>query len=55
MRKFMTGCGLLLLATVSTRAQENRGVEVSGDYQYVRFHPGPGSTAKVVRARSARI
>lgn len=29
MRKFMIACGLLLLATVSTLAQENRGVEVS--------------------------
>jgi opacity protein-like surface antigen len=44
MRKFMIGCGLLLLATVSTRAQENRGIEVSGDYQYVRFNPGSGAS-----------
>lgn len=44
MRKFMIACGLLLLATVSTRAQENRGVEVSGDYQYVRFNPGNGAS-----------
>lgn len=44
MRKFMIGCGLLLLATVTTRAQENRGVEVSGDYQYVRFNPGNGAS-----------
>ena len=44
MRKLMIAFGLLLLATVSTRAQENRGVEVSGDYQYVRFNPGSGSS-----------
>lgn len=44
MRKLMIGFGLLLLATVSTRAQENRGIEVSGDYQYVRFNPGSGSS-----------
>lgn len=44
MRKFMIGCWLLLLATISTRAQENRGVEVSGNYQYVRFNPGGGSS-----------
>ena len=44
MRKLMIACGLLLLATVSTRAQENRGVEVSGDYQYVRFNPGNGAS-----------
>lgn len=44
MRKFLIACGLLLLATVSTLAQENRGVEVSGDYQYVRFNPGNGAS-----------
>ncbi|HKW34504.1 MAG TPA: outer membrane beta-barrel protein [Candidatus Acidoferrum sp.] len=44
MRKLMIGFGLLLLATLSTRAQENRGVEVSGDYQYVRFNPGSGAS-----------
>lgn len=44
MRKLMIACGLLLLTTVSTRAQENRGIEVSGDYQYVRFNPGSGAS-----------
>ena len=44
MRKVMIAFGLLLLATVSTRAQENRGVEVAGDYQYVRFNPGNGAS-----------
>ena len=44
MRKFMIACGLLLLTTVSARAQENRGVEVSGNYQYVRFNPGNGAS-----------
>ena len=36
--------GLVLLGTVSTSAQENRGIEVSGDYQYVRFNPGNGAS-----------
>jgi opacity protein-like surface antigen len=44
MRKFMIGCGLLLLGTISANAQENRGVEVSGNYQYVRFNPGNGAS-----------
>jgi len=44
MRKLMIAFGLLFLATVSTPAQENRGVEVSGDYQYVRFNPGSGAS-----------
>jgi opacity protein-like surface antigen len=44
MRKLMIAFGLLFLGTVSTPAQENRGVEVSGDYQYVRFNPGSGAS-----------
>ena len=44
MRKLLIVCGLILLGTVSARAQENRGVEVSGDYQYVRFNPGNGAS-----------
>jgi len=44
MHKFMIACGLLLLTTGSARAQENRGVEVSGNYQYVRFNPGSGAS-----------
>jgi len=44
MRKLLIACGLLLLGTVSANAQENRGVEVSGNYQYVRFNPGSGAS-----------
>jgi opacity protein-like surface antigen len=44
MRKLLIVCGLIILGTVSARAQENRGVEVSGDYQYVRFNPGNGAS-----------
>lgn len=44
MRKLMIVFGLALLGTVSARAQENRGIEVSGDYQYVRFNPGNGAS-----------
>jgi len=43
MRNFMIACGLLLLGASSAMAQEGRGVEVSGDYQYVRFNPGAGA------------
>ncbi|HSC44353.1 MAG TPA: porin family protein [Candidatus Acidoferrum sp.] len=43
MRKFMIACGLLFLAAAVTKAQEARGFEVSGNYQYVRFNPGSGS------------
>jgi len=44
MRKLMIACGLLLLWAASARAQEDRGFEVSGNYQYVRFNPGNGAS-----------
>src|ERR1700756_5979596 len=44
MRKLIIACGLLLLGAASTKAQETRGFEISGDYQYVRFNPGGGSS-----------
>jgi opacity protein-like surface antigen len=43
MRKSLIVCWLALLGAVSANAQENRGVEVSGNYQYVRFNPGGGA------------
>jgi outer membrane immunogenic protein len=45
MRKLMILCGLVLIGAASVKAQENRGLEVSGDYQYVRFNPGAGAPA----------
>ena len=44
MRKLMIACGLVLFGAISVSAQENRGVEVSGEYQYVRFNPGNGAS-----------
>lgn len=44
MRSFMIVFGLMLLGAVSANAQEDRGVEVSGHYQYVRFNPGSGAS-----------
>jgi opacity protein-like surface antigen len=44
MRKLLIMCGLILLGTSSAMAQEDRGVEVSGNYQYVRFNPGSGAS-----------
>lgn len=44
MRKWMIVLGLVLLATASAKAQEGRGFEVSGNYQYVRFNPGNGAS-----------
>ena len=43
MRKLLMVCGLLVVSTVaavSADAQEGKGFEVSGDYQYVRLNPG---------------
>jgi outer membrane immunogenic protein len=44
MRKLLIVCGLLFVATASANAQEGRGFEVAGDYQYVRFNPGNGAS-----------
>ena len=44
MRKSLIVLGFILMAVGSTRAQEGRGFEVSGNYQYVRFNPGSGAS-----------
>jgi len=44
MRKLLIVCGLLLVLAAASRAQETRGFEVAGDYQYVRFNPGDGAS-----------
>ena len=45
MRKLLIVLGLVCLGAASAKAQENRGFEVSGDYQYVRVNPGDGAPA----------
>src|SRR5260370_41114655 len=44
MRKSLILVGFILLAASSVKAQENRGFEISGNYQYVRFSPGGGAS-----------
>jgi outer membrane immunogenic protein len=44
MRKLIIACGLLFMGAASTKAQESRGFEISGNYQYVRFNPGGGAS-----------
>jgi outer membrane immunogenic protein len=44
MRKLLILFGFILLAGSSIKAQENKGFEVSGNYQYVRFNPGGGAS-----------
>ena len=44
MRKLLIACGILLMCTVSAKAQEGPGFEISGNYQYVRFNPGSGAS-----------
>ena len=44
MRKLLILLGLISLAGGSAKAQENRGFEVSGNYQYVRINPGGGAS-----------
>jgi len=43
MRKLFILFGFALFATSIAQAQETRGMEVSGQYQYVRIYPGSGS------------
>lgn len=43
MRKLFIVFGFALLATTVAQAQETRGMEVSGQYQYVRIYPGQGA------------
>src|SRR5205809_645033 len=44
MRKLLILFGFILLAATSAKAQENRGFEITGNYQYVRFNPGNGAS-----------
>jgi outer membrane immunogenic protein len=44
MRKLLILFGFMLLAASFAKAQENRGFEISGNYQYVRFNPGGGAS-----------
>src|ERR1700730_7577380 len=43
MRKLFILFGFALFATSIAQAQETRGMEVSGQYQYVRISPGQGA------------
>jgi len=43
MRKLLIACGLLLICAAAASAQEGRGFDVSGTYQFVRVNPGSGS------------
>lgn len=44
MRKSLILFGLILLVAGSSKAQESKGFEISGNYQYVRFNPGSGAS-----------
>jgi opacity protein-like surface antigen len=44
MRKLLIACGLLLAAGTAANAQEGKGFEVSGNYQFVRINPGSGAS-----------
>ena len=43
MRKALILCGFMLMAAGAAKAQEARGFEVAGTYQYVRINPGGGA------------
>src|SRR5579859_4865863 len=44
MRKLLILSGFILLAASFSQAQEGKGFEVTGNYQYVRFNPGNGAS-----------
>jgi hypothetical protein len=44
MRKLLVLCGFILFAASFSQAQEGKGFEVTGNYQYVRFNPGNGAS-----------
>jgi len=44
MRKLLILCAFILLAASFSQAQEGKGFEVTGNYQYVRFNPGNGAS-----------
>ena len=44
MRKSLILFAFIFLVTASAKAQENRGFEISGNYQYFRFNPGNGAS-----------
>jgi opacity protein-like surface antigen len=46
MRKLFILFGFALLATSIAQAQETRGMEISGQYQYVRISPGQGAPSE---------
>ena len=46
MRKILIAMGLLFIGAAAANAQEDRGFDVSGTYQFVRFNPGNGASGE---------
>jgi outer membrane immunogenic protein len=44
MRKSLILFGFIFLLASSSKAQEGKGFEIAGNYQYVRFNPGSGTS-----------
>jgi hypothetical protein len=44
MRNLLILCGFILIVASAAQAQEGKGFEVTGNYQYVRFNPGNGAS-----------
>ncbi len=55
MRKLLIACCLLLIAVAAASAQEGRGFDVSGAYQYVRFNPGNGAGGENCQGGSGSV
>ena len=55
MRKLLITFGLLLLGAAAASAQEDRGFDVSGTYQFVRFNPGNGASSENCQGGSGSV
>jgi outer membrane immunogenic protein len=55
MRKLLIVIGLLLVGAAGASAQEDRGFDVSGSYQFVRFNPGNGASGENCQGGSGSV
>jgi len=55
MRKLLIAMGLILIGVAGASAQEDRGFDVSGTYQYVRLNPGNGASGENCQGGSGSV
>lgn len=55
MRKLLIAVGLFFIGAAAASAQEGRGFDVSGTYQFVRFNPGNGADGENCQGGSGSV